>query len=97
MNLICEAKYGRHRRQGEVTRHLCSNKICCNPSHLEFGTPTENSKDTLLDGSNKRLKLNKRKVENIRDSIESIETLSDMYGVSPATIDRVKKRKSWNI
>ena len=93
----CEAKYGRHRRQDEVTRHLCSNKICCNPDHLEFGTPTENSRDTLLDGSNKRLKLDRNKVENIRDSIESLEKLSDMYGVSETTIYRVKKRKTWNI
>lgn len=30
--------------EGKVVMHLCHNKACCNPSHLELGTKSENGK-----------------------------------------------------
>ena len=31
--------------KGRVTRHLCGNKLCCNPDHLLEGTQAENVAD----------------------------------------------------
>ena len=45
--IACEIRYGRHRNEGEVTRHMCANKVCCNPNHLLFGTTFDNSMDTI--------------------------------------------------
>lgn len=29
----------------EVVRHLCHNRLCCNPAHLRYGTQKENMVD----------------------------------------------------
>lgn len=32
--------------KGTIVRHLCHNKICCNPHHLQTGTAKDNSADS---------------------------------------------------
>ena len=32
-------------QSGEVVRHICDNPICCNPTHLEAGTRSDNELD----------------------------------------------------
>jgi len=34
-------------RRDEVVRHLCNNRRCINPAHLEFGDAAENWEDEL--------------------------------------------------
>ena len=40
---------GRWERQseGRLVRHLCHNRLCCNPAHLAGGTPAENADDRM--------------------------------------------------
>jgi hypothetical protein len=40
---------GRWERQadGRLVRHLCHNRLCCNPAHLVGGTPAENADDRV--------------------------------------------------
>jgi hypothetical protein len=40
--------------EGQQVRHLCHNRLCCNPLHLLYGTPTENRQDSVRAG---RLKM----------------------------------------
>ena len=91
----CEAKYGRHRMESEVTRHLCGNKICCNSEHLRFGTQHENSVDALKHRSNKRLKFEEKDIIDIRNSSETNATLAKEYGTTHASISLIKHRKRW--
>lgn len=35
---------------GELVRHKCDNPPCCNPAHLERGTPAENTHDAISRG-----------------------------------------------
>lgn len=42
---------GRYLAPGMLVRHLCNNKLCCNPSHLREGTSSENAQDRIADGT----------------------------------------------
>lgn len=45
--LILEARTG---EVGDVARHRCDRPRCCNPDHLEWGTPQDNSNDMVERG-----------------------------------------------
>lgn len=34
--------------EGQVVRHKCDNLLCCNPTHLELGTRSDNEQDKYL-------------------------------------------------
>lgn len=36
---------------GQYVLHSCDNRLCCNPSHLRYGTQRENMKDSIERGS----------------------------------------------
>lgn len=91
----CEAKYGRHRIEGELTRHLCGNTLCCNPQHLVFGTPYENNMDTLKHRSNKRLRFEVQDIINIRKSSETSVALAEKYGTTSRYIKKILSRGTW--
>lgn len=91
--LACEAKNGSRKKPHEVTRHLCGNHPCCNPQHVEFGTSSENSLDTLKHNGGRVLQ--KEDVLDIRASDESCSILGKRYSVTRGTIYKIKKRKMW--
>jgi len=81
---------------GEKVRHLCHNKICCNPDHVEIGTDSDNMQDGLRLGTSKRFKLNYNKVKEIRASKKTNSELSEEYNVHIATINNILSYRSWN-
>ena len=93
-NLAAEIAAGRHQRPGEKVRHLCGQPLCCNPDHLRFGTNQENSWDALEHG-NKRVKLSKEQIQEIRESPLSTRKLGVKLGVSGVTVQNVRKGISW--
>lgn len=90
----CESKNKRHQKKDEVTRHLCGNRICCNPGHLEFGSRHQNNMDALEQNGGKHIKA--EDVPTIRNSMDSYMQLSEEYGVSKTTISSIKRRKTWS-
>jgi hypothetical protein len=86
--------------------HRCGNSLCINPAHLYLGTPKQNSEDMVKHGMHGGLKgeqignskLSEAQVMNIRRRISSGDTglmLAEAYGVTPALISSIKKRKIW--
>jgi len=77
-----------------VVRHLCNNKPCCNPDHVEFGSRSLNSIDSIKN-EHKGAKLSEQKVREIRSSTKKRKELVEEYGVSYNTITGVLNNKTW--
>jgi HNH endonuclease len=87
--------------------HKCDNPPCFNPRHLFLGTGQDNqtdmqNKDRSMFGiKNSMAKLDDNKVRRIRHLYQKgvrgfgKEALAHMFGVSPAAIVKVVRRKTW--
>jgi len=88
---------------GLQVRHLCHNRLCCNPAHLDVGTARENSEDSakagrLVCGSRSpRAKLDEEAVIRIRQNADGLTTrqLAEAFGVSVGTISNVRNGVIW--
>lgn len=72
--------------------HLCNNRKCVNPEHLEVVTIAENVR------RGKSAKLNYKAVDEIKKLYEEgnkINEIASMFGVSHSSISRVVNGKSW--
>lgn len=90
--------------RGLEIRHLCGNKECIRPEHLEVGTRKDNMADAIRHGTtlrgerNPNVKLNAQIVDAIRKRRlhgEPIQQVADAYGVSISTISQIANHKAW--
>jgi hypothetical protein len=97
--LACEIKNLEHRPKDLVTRHLCGNRLCCNPEHLKFGTQLENSLDTLNQGLNKKTTLTVDIVKDIKETYEkdnlSKEQRAEKYKISVKNLRMIELGYRW--
>jgi len=70
--------------------HLCRNRVCVNPFHLEAVTRKTNARRGA------KCKLNEQSVVDIRTSGDSTRTLMRRYNVSRATIQAARSGRSWS-
>ena len=92
--LLCQRIHGDPPTPKHHAAHSCGNGHlgCVNPRHLSWKTPSEN----FLEGQqHPRYKLNAAKVAEIRASNELAHVLAPRYGVTEATIRKVKSGKLW--
>jgi hypothetical protein len=80
--------------------HRCDNPLCVNPDHLFIGTASDNMLDMVRKGrhphvTNYRRKLSIEQVVAIRASNETAVSLSLQYGVDTASIQGIRKGRSW--
>ncbi|AZS13030.1 hypothetical protein Ro45lw_42 [Escherichia phage Ro45lw] len=87
--------------KGSVLRHTCDNRYCVNPEHLVLGTHRENMEDMTKRGRQARgskistCVLSEEDVRSIRSSDKSGVELAQIFGISPVTISRIKRRLTW--
>jgi hypothetical protein len=69
--------------------HLCRDRACINPDHLEAVTETINIRRGMA------AKLNQDQVDEIRASPLNADDLGAEYGVHPQTIRKIRRRALW--
>jgi hypothetical protein len=98
--LVAET-YISKRPKGCVLRHLDGSKTNDYVRNLKWGTPQENSDDTLLHGTRIKgnqvntCKLNNKKVQLILNSNSGHSELAKKYRVSPGAIWHIRANKTW--
>ncbi len=84
-----------------VMHATCDNPPCCEPSHLTLGTHASNSADMVTKGRSRpgearwNARLTEADVRAIRKSSESSTSLSETYGVTSRTINKIRSRTRW--
>lgn len=93
--------YKKHKGEipkGMHVRHICDNKLCCNPKHLILGTHKDNMQDALeRDRFNPKRKLNIEQVIQILEMLPNFtETeIANKYGIKRQTVNDIKHRRIW--
>ena len=105
--LAYEAEHGVGSASGLFVRHRCDTPACVNPSHLEIGTPAQNSRDAVDRGRMARgetvggARLTEADVRAIRAAYvphsrdANQRALARRYGVDQGTITQLLLRKTW--
>jgi hypothetical protein len=98
-----ELAYGEFPKELAVC-HKCDNPSCVRPDHLFLGTTADNQRDmkekgrSTIGSRNPRAKLNEEQVVDIfqrSSSASSDRELAKEYGVSAATIQMIRSRRTW--
>jgi hypothetical protein len=76
--------------------HLCRNRRCVNPDHLEPVTRTENQLRARPFAKKAHRKLTAEAVAFIRESNMTQDALAAKFGVSQSTISEARRGITWN-
>jgi hypothetical protein len=99
----CELHNGPPPSEGHEAAHSCGNKLCVNPAHLRWATPSENAADKELHGTspagerNGCAKLTAEKAAEIRRLRGSTtqEEIARRFGVSRRAVGMILNNQTW--
>jgi hypothetical protein len=93
--------------EGMVVRHMCGNKLCVNPRHLEYGTHQDNYNDRARLGEgtgtgsfgsrNGMAKITEAEAAYIRENPDNLKgsELAARFGLSRPTVSLIRSGKRW--
>jgi len=88
---------------GLVVMHICDNRACVNPAHLQLGTYKDNTADMIAKGRDARpkgethtgSKLTAAQVLQIREELGTTREVASKYGINCKTVSRIRLRQTW--
>lgn len=98
--VVCEHFHGAP-PEGTQAAHSCGNRICCNPKHLRWLTPLENTREKVGHGTQQMGEttpfsvLTEQDVKEIINSKKRECELARAYGVAQTTINGILAGKKW--
>ncbi|MGO9792395.1 MAG: HNH endonuclease [Solirubrobacteraceae bacterium] len=75
--------------EGTELDHLCRNRDCVNPDHLEPVTHAENCR------RGRRAKLTTAQVAEIRSSSQTQRVIARRYGITQSHVSRIRRGEVW--
>jgi len=87
--------------EGKVICHTCSNKLCCEPTHLVCATQSYNIKQAVREGTHRcgSRKLTAAKVRVLRMVADlgkvTQSEIANIFEISEAYVSRVVNGKAW--
>lgn len=97
--VACEAVHGPAPEGKPLALHSCSNKLCCNPAHLRWGTQKENMGEADDRGERKR-KLSPEIAAACREAHvwegATCRSLAEKHGVTFQNMFLTLRGKQWN-
>lgn len=98
-DIVCRCKMRADKPPDVVTRHSCHNRLCCNPSHLSWGSVSENAIDTVKTGKNDLIcKLGLEDVQIIKRLLldgYQVDGVRKHFNVSQTCVYAIKRGKTW--
>ncbi len=102
--LVCDYYHGPI-PEDKCVMHLCDNRLCVNPDHLQIGTQLKNVQDSIDKGrrdtkgsNNAAAILTETQVIAIKEKLASgidYNEIATQQGVSRSTIQDIKHGRSW--
>lgn len=93
--LVYELVNGVKIPHGQVVRHKCDNKVCCNPRHLELGTHGENMKDMKERNRHGLTAHAVNAIKKLLSEQRTHEEIAKLYGVDRSTIGRIARGEAY--
>lgn len=102
--IALELASGIQRPPGMHCCHRCDNPACCNPDHLYYGTPAQNSSDMVARKRNPRgsdkvnALLSESQVLEIRNRYFAGETAASLaaeFGIQPGHLSNITRGRMW--
>lgn len=92
--IALEHKLGRPISPNMDAAHICRNRNCVNPDHLEEKTHKENLYDKMRDGT-WGTKLTVEQASIIRSKQHSIKVAAELFGVSTTMVKAIRNGSAW--
>ena len=101
---VCIVAHGEAPSSEHQAAHSCGNRLCCNPAHIRWATPSENQLDRVIHGTSNRgeqsagAKLRAADVFDIREVTgkEARRATARRYGISVGHVLDIQSGRRWS-